>query len=104
MTSAAFGSSWRPLLQHHREQAVDRLPRNLGDPLLADVRDHVQGQVPGAGFLTVRLDIAGASARCRRACRSVAWATSRAPSAVSNVPALLYVPSTALQRHYSPLH
>jgi hypothetical protein len=39
---------------------VDRLPGNLGDPLLADVRDDVQGQVPGIGFLTIRLDIGGA--------------------------------------------
>jgi hypothetical protein len=39
---------------------VDRLPGNLGDPLLADVRDDVKGQVPGVGFLAVRLDIGGA--------------------------------------------
>ena len=39
---------------------MDRLPGNLGAPLLADVRDDVQGQVSGVGFLAVRLDIGGA--------------------------------------------
>jgi hypothetical protein len=48
------------LLQHYREQAVDRLPGDLGDPLYADVRDDVQGQVPGVSLLAVRLDVVGA--------------------------------------------
>ena len=50
--------------------------------------------------VTVALSAGLVSASCRHACRSAAPATSRARSSVSNVPALLYVPSAAL---YSPV-
>lgn len=53
------------LLENQREQAVDRLPGNLCDPLLAEVRDDVQGQVPGVCLLAVRLDIGSAEEHLR---------------------------------------
>ena len=52
-----------------------------GCPLGTDVRDDVQGQVPGVGFLAVRLDIGGAEESLH----------------VRRVPALLYIPSAALK-------
>jgi hypothetical protein len=44
-------------LEHHCQQPVDGLPRDLGHTLTADIREHVQRQLAGVRFLAIRLDV-----------------------------------------------